>query len=151
MVLEGNAEPAKRETDFVAVARRKKIVELHHRPNLWQRRGGSAREALSSSRRAEEGLERRSGDPSLEPFDPLLGRRTYDIFAAYWPYIDGGPNNDIAKTFNRITKYVATRKGVDLIWKGSLALRDAARDVAKLKQEDGPALVTQGSTELVHA
>ena len=52
---------------------------------------------------------------------------------------------------NRITKYVATRKGVDLSWKGSVALRDAAKDVAKLKQEDGPALVTQGSTELVHA
>jgi dihydrofolate reductase len=86
-----------------------------------------------------------------EPFDLLLGRRTYDIFAAHWPYAEGGPYDDIAKTFNRITKYVATRKGVDLTWKGSVALRDATRDVAKLKQEDGPALVTQGSTELVHA
>ena len=56
-----------------------------------------------------------------------------------------------AKTFNRITKYVVTRKGVDLTWKGSVALRDGAKDVAKLKQEDGPALVTQGSTALVHA
>ena len=86
-----------------------------------------------------------------EPFDLLLGRRTYDIFAAYWPYAEGGPADDIAKTFNRITKYVATRKGVDLTWKGSVALRDAAKDVAKLKQEDGPVLLTQGSTELVHA
>ena len=86
-----------------------------------------------------------------EPFNLLLGRRTYDIFAAYWPYAEGGPNDDIAKAFNRTTKYVATRKGVDLSWKGSVALRDAARDVARLKQEDGPALLTQGSTELVHA
>jgi Dihydrofolate reductase len=86
-----------------------------------------------------------------EPFDLLLGRRTYDIFAAYWPYAEGGPSDDIAKTFNRITKYVATRKGVDLTWKGSVALRNAATDVAKLKQEDGPVLLTQGSTELVHA
>jgi dihydrofolate reductase len=86
-----------------------------------------------------------------EPFDLLLGRRTYDIFAAHWPYAEGGPYDDIAKTFNRITKYVTTRKGVDLTWKGSVALHDAAKDVAKLKQEDGPALVTQGSTELVHA
>jgi dihydrofolate reductase len=46
---------------------------------------------------------------------------------------------------------VATRKGVDLTWERSVALRDAARDVAKLKQEDGPDLLTQGSTELVHA
>jgi len=86
----------------------------------------------------------------VEPFDLLLGRRTYDIFAAYWPYAEGGPADDIAKTFNRITKYVATRKGVDLKWQGSVALRDAAKDVAKLKQEDGSVLVTQGSTELVH-
>jgi dihydrofolate reductase len=85
------------------------------------------------------------------PFDLLLGRRTYDIFAAYWPYAEGGPSDDIAKTFNRITKYVATRKGVDLTWKGSVALRDATKDVAKLKQEDGPILLTQGSTKLVHA
>src|SRR5512138_1739179 len=86
-----------------------------------------------------------------EPFDLLLGRRTYEIFAAYWPDAEGGSYDDIARTFNRITKYVATRKGVDLAWKGSVALRDAAKDVTKLKQEDGPALVTQGSTELVHA
>jgi dihydrofolate reductase len=86
-----------------------------------------------------------------EPFDLLLGRRTYEIFAAYWPFAEVGPYDDIAKTFNRSTKYVATRKGVDLTWKGSVALRDAAKDVAKLKQEGGPALVTQGSTELVHA
>src|SRR5688572_15011736 len=84
------------------------------------------------------------------PFDLLLGRRTYDIFAAHWPYAEGGPYDDIARTFNRITKYVATRKGVDLSWNGSVALSDAAKDVARLKQEDGPALVTQGSTEVVH-
>ena len=86
-----------------------------------------------------------------EPFDLLLGRRTYDIFSAYWPYAEGGPSDDIANVFNRTTKYVATRKGVDLTWKGSVALRDAAKDVAKLKQENGPVLLTQGSTELVHA
>jgi dihydrofolate reductase len=86
-----------------------------------------------------------------EPFDLLLGRRTYDIFAAFWPYAEGGVYDDIAKPFNRATKYVATRKGADLSWKGSVALRDAAKDVAKLKQESGPPLVTQGSTELVHA
>ena len=86
-----------------------------------------------------------------EPFDLLLGRRTYDIFAAHWPFAEGGPYDDIARTFNRITKYVATRKGADLTWKGSVALRDAARDVAKLKQENGPHLLTQGSTDLVHA
>src|SRR5262245_55845207 len=86
-----------------------------------------------------------------EPFDLLLGRRTYDIFAAYWPFAQARPYDAIAKAFNRIRKYVATRKGADLTWKGSVALRDASKDVAKLKQEEGPTLVTQGSTELVHA
>jgi dihydrofolate reductase len=81
-----------------------------------------------------------------QSFDLLLGRRTYDIFAAYWPYATG----DIARQFNGVTKYVATRKGADLTWDGSVALRDGASDVARLKQEDGPPLVTQGSTELVH-
>jgi len=86
-----------------------------------------------------------------EPFDLLLGRFTYDIFAAYWPYAEGGPYGDIAKTFSRVRKYVATRNGVELTWKNSVALRDATKDVARLKQEQGPALVTQGSTDLVHA
>lgn len=86
-----------------------------------------------------------------QPYDLLLGRRTYDIFAAIWPYAEGGAYDKIAKQFNRITKYVATRKSADLTWKGSVALRDGVKDVAKLKQEDGPALLTQGSTELVHA
>jgi len=86
-----------------------------------------------------------------QPFDLLLGRRTYDIFAAFWPFAGGGPHDEIANTFNRITKYVASRKGVDLTWEGSVALGDAARDVAELKKEDGPALLTQGSTELVHS
>src|SRR5689334_10837732 len=82
-----------------------------------------------------------------QPFDLLLGRRTYEIFAAYWPYAEG----DIARQFNGVTKYVATRKGADLTWSVSVPLRDGAGDVARLKQEDGPPLLTQGSTELVHA
>ena len=68
-----------------------------------------------------------------EPFDLLLGRRTYDIFAAHWPYAEGGPYDDIARTFNRITKYVATRKGADLTWKGSVALRDAAKTLGNYR------------------
>lgn len=84
-----------------------------------------------------------------QSFDLLLGRKTYEIFAAHWPYAEDGPDDFIARTFNSITKYVATRKGLDLTWKGSVALRDAAADVARLKQEDGPALITQGSTDLI--
>ena len=82
-----------------------------------------------------------------EQFDLLLGRKTYEIFAAYWPYHDGRT----AMTFNRITKYVVSRSGdLDTSWKNSVLLRDIA-DVKRLKQENGPSLVTQGSTQLVHA
>jgi dihydrofolate reductase len=87
-----------------------------------------------------------------QPYDLLLGRRTYEIFAAHWPYAEGGPDDEIAKQFNRITKYVATRSGdVDTSWNKTVVLNDAAKDVARLKQEDGPPLITQGSSEIVHA
>jgi dihydrofolate reductase len=82
----------------------------------------------------------------------LLGRKTYEIFAAYWPYQDvDAPHGGIAKLFNDIKKYAVSRSGeVDTSWAGSVLLRDIA-DVKRLKQEDGPNLVTQGSTELAHA
>jgi dihydrofolate reductase len=87
-----------------------------------------------------------------EKFDLLLGRKTYEIFAAYWPYYDaGGSDGDIARRFNEIRKYVVSRSGeVDTSWASSVLLRDLA-EVKRLKQENGPNLVTQGSTELVHA
>ena len=87
-----------------------------------------------------------------EKFDLLLGRKTYEIFAAYWPYYDeDAPDGGIAKVFNRIRKYAVSRSGeVDTSWAGSVLLRDID-DVKRLKQEDGPNLLTQGSTELVHA
>ena len=84
--------------------------------------------------------------------DLLLGRKTYEIFAAYWPYYDeSSPDGSIARLFNAIRKYVVSRSGeVDTSWQGSVLLRDLAA-VQRLRQEDGPNLVTQGSTELVHA
>jgi dihydrofolate reductase len=87
-----------------------------------------------------------------EKCDLLLGRKTYEIFAGYWPYYDEtAPAGGIAKLFKDIKKYVVSRSGeVDTSWQGSVLLRDIA-DVKRLRQEDGPNLVTQGSTELVHA
>ena len=87
-----------------------------------------------------------------EKCDLLLGRKTYEIFAGYWPYYDeAAPAGSIAKLFKDIKKYVVSRSAeVDTSWQGSVLLRDIA-DVKRLRQEDGPNLVTQGSTELVHA
>lgn len=83
------------------------------------------------------------------PFNLLLGRRTYEIFAAHWPYAEHSDDDFIAKRFNSTTKYVATRSNMTLDWKGSVAVHDAAKDVARLKTEDGPTLLTQGSSDLI--
>jgi dihydrofolate reductase len=91
-------------------------------------------------------------DRLFKEFDLLLGRKTYEIFAAYWPYYDeNAPDGGIAKAFKRVKKYAVSRSGdVDTSWQDTVLLRDIA-DVKRLRQEDGPNLVTQGSTELVHA
>jgi len=88
------------------------------------------------------------GESFATPFDLLLGRKTYEIFAAHWPYAD--PANPIAKTFNAVTKYVATSSAAPLTWANSVNLgADAGAAIAKLKQEDGPDLLTQGSSVLL--
>jgi dihydrofolate reductase len=86
-----------------------------------------------------------------QPFALLLGRKTYDIFAAHWPYAEGGEDDFIARRFNSATKYVATRSNIELRWRGSVALHDAAADVAQLKEAQGPALLTQGSSDLLQS
>lgn len=82
-----------------------------------------------------------------KPFDLLLGRRTYDIFAAHWPY--AGDEDPIAKVFNRVTKYVATSSDKPLTWQNSVALHDVPAELAKLKRQDGPNLLIQGSSVLI--
>jgi dihydrofolate reductase len=79
-------------------------------------------------------------------FDLLLGRRTYEIFAAYWPYQDG----TIAKAFNKATKYVVTRTLDQLSWvKSQRVSGDVVDEVRRLKASDGPALHVWGSSELL--
>ncbi|THK37216.1 dihydrofolate reductase [Ensifer sp. MPMI2T] len=84
-----------------------------------------------------------------KPFDLLLGRKTYDIFAAHWPY--AGPEDPIGTLFDRITKFVATRNpDFKLGWQNSQSLgSDVVAALKKMKREDGPDLLTQGSTELL--
>jgi dihydrofolate reductase len=82
-----------------------------------------------------------------EKFDLLLGRKTYEIFAAYWPYVD----DPFGKAFTAAKKYVATRTLKDLTWQNSIPIRDAATDVARLKKESGPNILIQGSSNLVQS
>ena len=82
-----------------------------------------------------------------KPFDLLLGRKTYDIFAGYWPLHVDGP---VGRKFSEATKYVASRGAPTLPWERSVLLEgDAARSIADLKTQDGPELQVYGSGELV--
>jgi dihydrofolate reductase len=81
------------------------------------------------------------------PFDLVLGRRTYDIFAAHWPH---AAEEDGAKPLNDATKYVASRGNPTLDWSGSIQLKgDAGTAIAELKQEEGPQLQVHGSGNLI--
>jgi dihydrofolate reductase len=81
------------------------------------------------------------------PFDLVLGRRTYDLFAAYWPT---APEEAGGKPLNDATKYVASRGRLPLTWDRSVLLEgDAAEAVAELKRGDGPQLQVHGSGNLV--
>src|SRR5215813_12360715 len=52
----------------------------------------------------------------------LLGRKTYDIFAAYWPFQEEGVDSEISRLFNRVPKYVASRSAPELEWANSTVL-----------------------------
>jgi dihydrofolate reductase len=87
------------------------------------------------------------GEAMSVPFDLLLGRKTYDIFAAYWPT---APEEAGAKPLNDATKYVASRSRPTLTWEKSFPIEgDAAEGISALKREDGPELQVHGSGNLI--
>ncbi|HWA25143.1 MAG TPA: dihydrofolate reductase family protein [Lacunisphaera sp.] len=80
-------------------------------------------------------------------FDLLLGRRTYDIWAAYWPFHGDNP---IGRAFNRVTKYVVTRRRRNLAWDKSQRIDgDVIKQLRRLKASRGPALHVWGSGNLL--
>ena len=86
------------------------------------------------------------------PFALVLGRHTYDIFAGYWPQVaSDAPHGAIADAFNAATKHVATHRPDTLAWAHSHALDGDVVDALRaLKRTDGPDLVIQGSSVLLH-
>jgi len=81
-----------------------------------------------------------------KPFALLLGRRTYDIFNAYWPY----QKDPIADAFNPATKYVATHRPDTLTWQNTQWLgEDIVAALRRLSKQDGPDLLIQGSADLI--
>jgi dihydrofolate reductase len=84
-----------------------------------------------------------------KPFDLLLGRKTYEIFAAHWPYVktDGDP---IAAAINKAKKYVASKSLSKLDWSNSELIKgDVVKEVKKLKEQDGPEIQVHGSGDLI--
>jgi dihydrofolate reductase len=86
-------------------------------------------------------------DSMSRPFDLVLGRKTYDIFAGFWPT---APDEAGGKPLNDATKYVASRGRPTLSWQRSVLIEgDAGDGVAALKQGDGPDLQVHGSGDLI--
>jgi len=87
------------------------------------------------------------GKGQAEPHDLLLGRKTYDIFAAYWPKHRDEPG---AAALNDVTKYVASRAQKKLKWENSHPLKgDVPTAVAELKRRPGPSIRVLGSSNLI--
>ncbi|HSQ48714.1 MAG TPA: dihydrofolate reductase family protein [Candidatus Deferrimicrobiaceae bacterium] len=81
-----------------------------------------------------------------EPFNLLLGRKTYEIFAAYWP----NSKEPIAKILNNAKKYVVSTTLSALNWNNSVLVKgDITEEIRKLKQQDGPELQVHGSSNLI--
>ena len=93
----------------------------------------------------DDAINEKIGELFGGPFDLLLGRRTYEIFAGYWPY---APDEmaDIRDPFNACTKYVFTHREEPLEWQNSQ--RVDIETLRELKQGEGPDLIIQGSSTL---
>jgi dihydrofolate reductase len=85
------------------------------------------------------------GEQMSKPFDLLLGRKTFEIFASYWPQ-----HEDEWPGINKVTKYVASNTLTKHEWSNSVFLKgNIADEIKKLKQQDGPDLQVHGSSNLI--
>jgi dihydrofolate reductase len=91
-------------------------------------------------------MEEVMGDSMSKPFDLVLGRKTYEIFAAFWPHTD----NPGAGPLNKATKHVASTTLKELEWENSKLIEgEVPEGVRALKEEDGPELQVHGSANLI--
>lgn len=92
----------------------------------------------------DEAMGEEMGKQMGQPFDLLVGRTTYDVFAAYWP------RQGDEDAFKHARKYVVTSRPVNLDWKETFPISgDVAAEIQKLKQQDGPMIQVHGSSELI--
>ena len=98
----------------------------------------------------EEVMEQVGREAMAEPYDLLLGRNTYDIFAPYFSSAE--PGNPTAQKLNEAKKYVVTSRLDELTWKNSVKISgDIAVEISALKEEAGPLLQVHGSWQLIQA
>jgi dihydrofolate reductase len=93
-------------------------------------------------------------DESLpEKFDLLLGRKTYEIFAAHWPFVKNDPdklNQMAADKLNGAKKYVVSKTLSKADWQNSILIRNnVPKEIAKIKNQDGPEIQVHGSSSLI--
>lgn len=100
---------------------------------------------------ADEAIGQNLQDLLSQPFELLLGRFTYDIFAAYWPRVPADSDSrPIADLFNNVPKHVATHRSGTLEWQHSRALEgDLVTAIRVLKNQEGADLLTFGSGDMV--
>jgi dihydrofolate reductase len=94
----------------------------------------------------DDDLGNKMGKQMTPPFDLLLGRKTYDIFAGYWPHQgDDDP-------FIQSKKYVVTNRAIDSDWEKTIPIKgDVVAEIKKLKQQNDPMLQVHGSSHLIQA
>jgi dihydrofolate reductase len=108
--------------------------------------GGFAHGGWSANHWDDDMVQRMSESMS-KPFDLLLGRKTYEIFAAHWPYVTDDPMADM---LNSARKYVASTTLDKVEWSNSTLIGgDVAKGVAALKDESGPEIQVHGSGQLI--
>lgn len=97
----------------------------------------------------DDGIMGRTMDDFMNlPFELLLGRKTYDIFASYWPHIK--TDSTVARPFNSTRKYVVSHKPFEPSWTNSRCITgDVVAEIKKLKEEDAPDLWVHGSGNLI--
>jgi dihydrofolate reductase len=94
----------------------------------------------------DEQMQTVMGESMSKPFDLVLGRKTYEIFAAHWPHTD----DPGAEPLNKATKHVASTTRTELEWANSTLIEgDVPEAVRALKEQDGPELQVHGSASLI--
>jgi dihydrofolate reductase len=94
----------------------------------------------------DEQMQNTMGESMSKPFDLVLGRKTYEIFAAHWPHSD----DPAAEVLNNATKHVASTTLTELEWENSKLIEgDVPEGIRALKREDGPELQVHGSANLL--